>query len=121
MASYDVTLKQMAMSLAELDVASSLALLAINRGFVKPKIVDGTEFEVKGGRHPVVDIMQPDSFVNNDCILTEKNLWVVTGPNMGGKVSEATHLCQIIYSLCFWFQFFQSFCIHRVCTVLESP
>ena len=84
-ASYDVLLKRMAMSLAELDISSSLALLALYRGFVRPRVVEGTEFEVKAGRHPVVDIMQPDSFVSNDCNLTEKNVWIVTGPNMGGK------------------------------------
>lgn len=85
-ASYDVLLKRMAMSLAELDIASSLALLARYRGFVRPRVVEGTKFEVKAGRHPVVDIMQPDSFVSNDCDLTQKKVWIVTGPNMGGKI-----------------------------------
>ena len=87
-ASYDIVLKRMALSLAELDVASSLALLAVYRGFIRPTMVEGTKFEVTGGRHPVVDIMQPDSFVNNDCNLTEKHVWIVTGPNMGGKISK---------------------------------
>lgn len=73
--------------MAELDVASSLALLALQRGYVKPVILEGKEFEVKGGRHPVVDMLQPNSFVCNDCNLDEKNVWIVTGPNMGGKSS----------------------------------
>lgn len=83
--SHAESLKQLALSMAELDVASSLALLALQRGYVKPVILEGKEFEVKGGRHPVVDMLQPNSFVCNDCNLGEKNVWIVTGPNMGGK------------------------------------
>lgn len=75
----------MALSLAELDVSSSLALLALQRGYVKPIIGNQNEFLVKGGRHPVVDMLQPNSFVCNDLDLGEKNVWIVTGPNMGGK------------------------------------
>ena len=83
--SHAESLKQMAVSLAELDVSSSLALLALQRGYVKPTIANQHEFEVKGGRHPVVDMLQPNSFVCNDCDLGETNVWIVTGPNMGGK------------------------------------
>lgn len=82
--SHAESLKQMAVSLAELDVSSSLALLALQRGYVKPIIGNQNEFVVKGGRHPVVDMLQPNSFVCNDCDLGEKNVWIVTGPNMGG-------------------------------------
>jgi len=78
-------LKQLAISIAELDVSSSLALLALQRGYVKPTVGNEKEFDVKGGRHPVVDMLQPNSFVCNDCDLGEKNVWIVTGPNMGGK------------------------------------
>ena len=80
-------LKQVAVSVAELDVASSLALLALQRGYVKPVIGNKKEFHVKGGRHPVVDTLQPNNFVCNDCDLGDKNVWIVTGPNMGGKYS----------------------------------
>ena len=68
-------------------MSSSLALLALQRGYVKPAIGNNEEFVVKGGRHPVVDMLQPNSFVCNDCDLGEKNVWIVTGPNMGGKFS----------------------------------
>ena len=84
----------MALSLAELDVSSSLALLAIQRGYVKPIIENKNEFVVKGGRHPVVDMLQPNSFVSNDLDLGEKNVWIVTGPNMGGKCSDRISLVE---------------------------
>lgn len=92
--SHAESLKQMALSLAELDVSSSLALLALQRGYVKPVIGNQNEFVVKGGRHPVVDMLQPNSFVCNDCDLGEKNVWIVTGPNMGGKCSNRVSLIE---------------------------
>lgn len=83
--SHAESLKKLAVALAELDVSSSLAVLAVKRGYVKPIIGNQNEFLVKGGRHPVVDMLQPNSFVCNDCDLGKKNLWIITGPNMGGK------------------------------------
>ena len=92
-------LKQVAVSVAELDVASSLALLALQRGYVKPVIGNKKEFHVKGGRHPVVDTLQPNNFVCNDCDLGDKNVWIVTGPNMGGKYSLKVSLHRVLMTL----------------------
>jgi DNA mismatch repair ATPase MutS len=77
--------RQLASSLANLDVASSLAVLAHDRGYIRPEISTGLEFDVRGGSHPVVDAMQTDSFVSNDCNLSTHRMWIITGPNMGGK------------------------------------
>ena len=41
-----------------------------------------TEFEVVDGRHPSVEAIQGDAgktFVSNDCNLSEKRFWLVTG------------------------------------------
>jgi DNA mismatch repair protein MutS len=47
--------------------------------------VDETnKFEISQGRHPIVEKSLKSSFIPNDCNL-EKRLWLVTGPNMGGK------------------------------------
>src|SRR3546814_12269677 len=52
-------------------------------------MTDEPLFDVKGGRHPVVEqALKRDRqpFVANDCRLEEASrLWLVTGPNMGGK------------------------------------
>ena len=86
-----------ASALAGLDVASSLALLAIEEGYVRPVLDDGAAFDIRGGRHPVVErSLQAEGkgaggspgFVPNDCRLSEEGeprLWLVTGPNMAGK------------------------------------
>lgn len=76
-------------ALARLDVASGLAERAVEGGWVRPELVDHSCFEVTGGRHPVVEAAVARSgerFVANDCQLSESSrLWLVTGPNMGGK------------------------------------
>ena len=76
-------------ALARLDVAAALATRAVEGGWARPQLVDHACFEVEGGRHPVVEdalAKTGERFVANDCVLTEASrLWLVTGPNMGGK------------------------------------
>ena len=76
-------------ALARLDVAAALAERAVEGGWCRPQFEDHACFEVEGGRHPVVeDALKAGGarFVANDCALSQGNrLWLVTGPNMGGK------------------------------------
>ena len=76
-------------ALARLDVAAALADRAAEGGWCRPHFVDHNCFEVTGGRHPVVEEAvrrSGDRFVANDCrLFEEERLWLVTGPNMGGK------------------------------------
>ena len=78
-------------ALAALDVAQGLARLAVERRYVRPVVDDTTAFEIKAGRHPVVEAVGTgvDSdlpFVPNDCDLGDATrIWLVTGPNMAGK------------------------------------
>ena len=76
-------------ALAALDVAQALAQLAVERRYARP-VVDRTDaFEIRGGRHPVVEALgvgEGASFVPNDCDLgDDARIWLVTGPNMAGK------------------------------------
>lgn len=76
-------------ALARIDVCAALAERAAEGGWARPAFADEPSFEVEGGRHPVVETALAKSgerFVANDCRLTPGNrLWLVTGPNMGGK------------------------------------
>ena len=76
-------------ALARLDVAAGLAERAAEGGWTRPGFVGHNCFDVEGGRHPVVeDALRASGarFVANDCRLSEdERLWLVTGPNMGGK------------------------------------
>ncbi len=75
--------------LARLDVAAALAERAVEGGWCAPQFVAHPCFEVADGRHPVVEAALAKNgarFVANDCTLDETaRLWLVTGPNMGGK------------------------------------
>ncbi|WP_442615089.1 DNA mismatch repair protein MutS [Parasphingopyxis sp.] len=76
-------------ALARLDVAAALAEQAALCGWTRPRLAGHPCFQVEGGRHPVVERaveQQGERFVANDCRLSpEERLWIVTGPNMGGK------------------------------------
>ena len=76
-------------ALARLDVATANAQAAVELDWCWPVLVDHPCFEVQGGRHPVVEAAVARSgarFVANDCTLDQNDrLWLVTGPNMGGK------------------------------------
>jgi DNA mismatch repair protein MutS len=76
-------------ALARLDVAAGLAERACEGGWCRPALVAHSCFEIVGGRHPVVESAVARAggrFVANDCTLSEDSrLWLVTGPNMGGK------------------------------------
>ncbi|MDZ3832082.1 MAG: DNA mismatch repair protein MutS [Sphingopyxis sp.] len=75
--------------LARIDVAAALADHAMSHGWCRPDIADDPCLDVSGGRHPVVEAALARSgerFVPNDVALSEGDrLWLVTGPNMGGK------------------------------------
>jgi len=76
-------------ALARLDVAAALADRAVEGGWARPRLAERPCFDIVGGRHPVVEAAVArggDRFVANDCSLSpESRLWLVTGPNMGGK------------------------------------
>ena len=88
------TLNTVADAVAEVDLACSMAEVAASRGWCRPEVDDTLAFEVRGGRHPVVEEAlraAGAAFVPNDCVLTGKDgsgpgrVAVVTGPNMAGK------------------------------------
>ena len=87
-------LRDAAHAFAMLDVATSLAKLAIDDNYVRPDVDGSLGFAIEGGRHPVVEqALKRDGqpFIANACDLspapTQKSgqLWLITGPNMAGK------------------------------------
>ena len=110
-----VQLQATADALAEVDVLTSLAELARSRSYVKPTVVAEPVLDIEFGRHPVLDITEPDgTFVPNDLACAARglndecqmpndenenapnssfvirhssfgSLLLITGPNMAGK------------------------------------
>ena len=76
-------------ALARIDVAAGQAERAVEGDWCRPEIVEQPCLAVTGGRHPVVEAALSkagDRFVANDCTLSSTDrLWLVGGPNMGGK------------------------------------
>ena len=87
--------QETASAVAMADVLCSFATAAINNNYSKPEISLGGSIEIKGGRHPVVELMQKDElFVPNDAYLntTTNRMSIITGPNMSGK---STYMRQV--------------------------
>ncbi|MDD3733236.1 MAG: DNA mismatch repair protein MutS [candidate division Zixibacteria bacterium] len=81
--------------LAEIDLVSGLAELAVHRGYCRPEFFDDTRLNIVNGRHPVIEaVLPPGTFVANDVSLSteEQRILILTGPNMSGK---STYLRQI--------------------------
>jgi DNA mismatch repair protein MutS len=102
-------------ALAEVDVLAALAELARSRNYVRPTVVAEPLLDVEFGRHPVLDITEPDGTfvpndvscasrsVNDECRMTNDeyqssehssfvirhssfgSFLLITGPNMAGK------------------------------------
>lgn len=84
-----------AAALGVIDVSASLAILAEEENYCRPLVDDSLAFNIVGGRHPVVEQalrrQAANPFVANDCDLSPQSdsdkgaIWLLTGPNMGGK------------------------------------
>ncbi|MEO1968801.1 MAG: DNA mismatch repair protein MutS [Sphingomonadaceae bacterium] len=78
-----------AAALARIDISAALAERAAEGDWCRPEMVEESCFAVTGGRHPVVEAAlakQGERFVANDCTLDQGDrLWLIGGPNMGGK------------------------------------
>jgi len=80
-------LRSTARALARIDVLRSLALLADERRYVRPRMVATPSLVLRDARHPVLEqALLGEPFVPNDLTLEEeRRVAVVTGPNMAGK------------------------------------
>ena len=87
-------LLQLADEIGNTDAAASFAQAALEHNWVRPEIEDSSYFEIKDGRHPVVENHLPTGeFVPNDALLSAsdkdgealESFALITGPNMAGK------------------------------------
>ena len=89
------SIRAAAAALSVFDVSASLAVLADEQGYCRPLVDDSLSFNIIAGRHPVVEQalrrQAANPFVANDCDLSPQSdggngaIWLLTGPNMGGK------------------------------------
>jgi DNA mismatch repair protein MutS len=93
-AEHSSEIKKTARAISELDCLLALSLIAVNNNYVMPEISDGTEINIKEGRHPVIEGALDSDFIPNDAHLdgNENRLMILTGPNMAGK---STYMRQV--------------------------
>ena len=76
-------------AVARIDVAAGNAARAAEGQWTLPSLTDQPCLEIEGGRHPVVERALAECgerFIANDLSLGPNDrLWLITGPNMGGK------------------------------------
>ena len=83
-----VRIQKTAKAVAKLDAFVSLAVVADQNNYCRPKMTNSGVIDIKGGRHPVVEKMiTNDMFIDNDTYLDNGNnrIAIITGPNMAGK------------------------------------
>ncbi|MDD6879721.1 MAG: DNA mismatch repair protein MutS [bacterium] len=83
---YIPILQKISKVIAEIDMMTSLAIIAEENNYVKPEINFNKEVEIISGRHPVVEKVIKDDYVSNDIIMKDgTDILLITGPNMAGK------------------------------------
>ena len=81
--------------ISDLDVFSSLAFVAYNNSYIKPKFNDEGILNIEDCRHPVIEkIIKDEVYIPNNIKLnhSDNRIGLITGPNMAGK---STYLRQV--------------------------
>ncbi len=92
-------LKLISESIALLDCLVSLATVAKERRYTRPKMLaSGCQLAITDGRHPVVEAISKERFIPNDALLdNEENCCaIITGPNMAGKSTYMRQVALIV-------------------------
>lgn len=86
-------LRKLAYALCNLDGLLALAVCARYGNYVCPAFNHNRDIIIQDGRHPVIEHTMQQAFIPNDTQLTDaQTMWIITGPNMGGK---STYLRQV--------------------------
>jgi DNA mismatch repair protein MutS len=86
-------LRSCAYTVAQIDALCALAHVALENRYVKPHMNEERTIVIQQGRHPVIEQEITHRFIANDTNLHDaQSLWIITGPNMGGK---STYLRQV--------------------------
>ena len=92
-------------ALAQLDGLLGFAKISYEFGWIKPEFHESCDILIQAGKHPMVSAQLLQNFIANDTQLTDaQSLWIVTGPNMGGKstyLRQVALICLLAQTGCF--------------------
>ncbi len=87
------SLQKAAQALAYVDALAAFAEVAYTRNYIRPTFNTQRDICITEGRHPVIESIISQPFIaNSTTLVDQESLWVITGPNMGGK---STYLRQV--------------------------
>ncbi|MGF0039168.1 DNA mismatch repair protein MutS [Peptoniphilaceae bacterium SGI.131] len=92
-------IKQTADNIASLDALNSFAQVSKNNNYVRPVFNKENYFDIKNGRHPIVEkSIGQHSFIANDTQIGKDNkiIQIITGPNMAGKSTYMRQVALIV-------------------------
>ena len=96
-AQYIGALRKTAQVMAHVDALVGFAKTAYDNEYARPTFNESNDIVITQGRHPVVEQSMAAQFIPNDTQLTdEESVWIITGPNMGGK---STYLRQVALTM----------------------
>lgn len=85
-AEHVTTLRKLTHAMSYLDALLGFARIAYNNGYTRPIFNNNRNIVIVDARHPVVERTLQHSFIPNDVsLIDDESLWIITGPNMGGK------------------------------------
>jgi len=90
---YILEIQDDARAISIIDVLQSFAQVAEDNRYVRPKIHSGYTLNIKDSRHPVLEqALRETGFIPNDIFIDDRNILIITGPNMAGK---STYIRQV--------------------------
>ena len=94
-------LRRCAGALSELDVLAGFGERAQALDWTMPRLREEPGIAIERGRHPVVEAVRDAPFEPNDLVFDEATrMYVITGPNMGGKSTFMRQNALIVLLAC---------------------
>ncbi len=95
--SYIPKIQDLSHILSDIDVLSSLAIVAEENNYVRPTLNENHEINIIDGRHPVVEkVLNTNDYVSNDVVFSKDDIvMLITGPNMAGKSTYMRQMAMI--------------------------
>jgi len=95
-------LQAVAATIARLDVLCAFTERAVTLDFCCPELSEQAGIDIRDGRHPVIEHVQTEAFTPNDTSINpQRQMLIITGPNMGGKstyMRQTALICLLAYS-----------------------